>query len=185
MSIYVFSGEPQETEELSKQSAALKACKRLRAAGELDDFLFHTGKEAEKYRLETDPFPVIKDFQKQKNKTPGPEGGPKRRQLYHRYIPKCFRQRLKGAEDPASGLPQPEKPCYVYRISMYFRQGIQEKYNYRGRRLHRPEDFSRFVTSKFQDFIFLDLLESFLANQYLIRCPHFLFSIDLAKKAFK
>ena len=26
---------------------------------------------------------------------------------------------------------------------MYFRQGIQEKYNYRGRRLHRPEDFSR------------------------------------------
>ena len=146
MSIYVFSGEPQETEELSKQSAALKACKRLRAAGELDDFLFHTGKEAEKYRLETDPFPVIKDFQKQKNKTPGPEGGPKRRQLYHRYIPKCFRQRLKGAEDPASGLPQPEKPCYVYRISMYFRQGIQEKYNYRGRRLHRPEDFSRFVT---------------------------------------
>ena len=127
----------------SKQSAALVACRRLREAGELDDFLFHTGKEAEKYRLETDPFPVIKDFQKQKNKIPGPEGGPKRRQLYHRYIPKCFRQKNKGETDQTSGLPLPEKPVYVYRISMYFRLGIQDKYNYRGRRLHRPEDHSR------------------------------------------
>ena len=45
------------------------------------------------------------------------------------------RQRLKGEIDniSISGLPVPEKPVYVYRISMYFRQGIQDKYNYRGK----------------------------------------------------
>ena len=37
----------------------------------------------------------------------------------------------------------PEKPAFMYRISMFFRQGIQDRYNYRGRRLHRPEDSSR------------------------------------------
>ena len=37
-------GAPQDTEELSRQSAALVACQKLREAGELDDFLFHTGK---------------------------------------------------------------------------------------------------------------------------------------------
>lgn len=121
---------------MSKQSAALAACQKLRVAGELDDFLFHSGKEIEKYRIETDPFPVTKDYQRQKNKAPGPEGGPKRRQLYVRHVPKCFRQRIKQKmiEEgcPNGGLPLPENSVYVYRISMFFRQGIQErnsKYN--------------------------------------------------------
>lgn len=139
----IIQGEPEETEPLSKQSAALAACQKLRLAGELDDFLFHTGKEIEKYRIETDPFPVTSDYQRQKNKAPGPEGGPKRRQLYNRHVPKCFRQKIKNDPESNSGLPLPEKAAYVYRISMFFRHGIQDKYNYRGRRLHRPEDAPR------------------------------------------
>ena len=64
----IIQGDPQDTEALSKQAAALEACLRLREAGELDDFLFHHGKEIEKYRIETDPFPPSNDYQKQKNK---------------------------------------------------------------------------------------------------------------------
>jgi len=141
----VIQGDPQTTEALSKQSAALNACQKLRAAGELDDFLFHTGKEIEKYRIETDPFAIKTDYQRQKQtcKTPGPEGGPKRRQLYNRHVPKCFRQKIKSEGDTQGGLPQPEKAVYVYRISMFFRHGINDRYNYRGRRLHRPEDSPR------------------------------------------
>ena len=139
----IIQGEPASSESESKQLAALAACQRLRDAGELDDFLFLSGKEIEKYRIETDPFPPSHDYQRQKNKAPGPEGGPKRRQLYNRHVPKCFRQKAKESPESLSGLPLPEKPTFVYRISMFFREGIQDKYNYRGRRLHRPEDSPR------------------------------------------
>ena len=137
-------GQPEETAELSKRSAALEACTKLRILGELDDFLFNSSKEMDKYKFEIDPFP--NPLSRRRKPPPGMEGGPKRRQKYPRHIPRSLRAKPKDSKAEGasvSALPEPEKECYVYRISMFYRHGLADKYNYRGRKLHRPEDFSK------------------------------------------
>ncbi|CBY11646.1 unnamed protein product [Oikopleura dioica] len=116
-------GHPKETAELSKRSAALEACTKLRILGELDDFLFNSSKEMDKYKFEIDPFP--NPLSRKRKPPPGMEGGPKRRQKYPRHIPRSLRAKPKDSKaEGASALPVPEKECYVYRISMFYRHGV-------------------------------------------------------------
>lgn len=117
-------GDVMPKKQLAKMAAALKTCELLHKAGELDDNLLPTGKEAVKFEEE-----MIGDYEEVPQGAPRP-GTTKRRQYYFKQI----------AEALKSNPPEEGSQCFLYMFSMKLTCPIPEEQNTRGRKIHDPAE---------------------------------------------
>ncbi|XP_023219964.1 endoribonuclease Dicer-like [Centruroides sculpturatus] len=118
------NGDVMPKKQLAKMAAALKTCELLHKAGELDDNLLPTGKEAVKFEEE-----MIGDYEEVPQGAPRP-GTTKRRQYYFKQIAEALR----------SNPPEENLECFLYMFSMKLTCPIPEEQNTRGRKIHDPAE---------------------------------------------
>lgn len=130
-------GVPMTSKQLAKMAAALKTCEELHKAGELDDNLLPTGKEAVKFEGE-----LMEELKEEQSAScTARPGTTKRRQYYFKQV----------ADAIKNSCPETGKPCFLYMFCMKLTCPIPEEQNTRGRKIHDPADTSRafgILTSK-------------------------------------
>ncbi|XP_042895189.1 endoribonuclease Dicer isoform X2 [Parasteatoda tepidariorum] len=127
-------GQWMQSKQLAKMAVALKTCEELHKAGELDDNLLPTGKEAVK--AEDFMFDDKEDYFKKDEdarKDPARPGTTKRRLYYFKRV----------ADALKNSAPSPSSPCYLYVFDMKLTCPIPEEQNTRGRKIHDPSDTAR------------------------------------------
>ncbi|XP_074663232.1 endoribonuclease Dicer-S-like [Tubulanus polymorphus] len=119
-------GDPMVRKKLAKMSVALKTCKILHEANELDDRLLPVGKEVVQYEEEN-------DWEDDADHGISRTGTTRKKQNYYK----------KNADAFMNSKPEPGKPSYLYLIHMVLTCPISEEQNTRGRKLYPPEEYDK------------------------------------------
>ena len=123
----IILGRVMPSKGLAKRSVALKACKMLHRLKELDNNMFPISKENLRLEEEED---YNADLEEEHVSEMAPRPGTtKRRQYYYKQVADPF----------TNCIPQLEKRCYLYAITMVLTEPIPEEQNTRGRKIYRPE----------------------------------------------
>ncbi|XP_054708066.1 endoribonuclease Dicer-like [Uloborus diversus] len=118
-------GPWMKKKQLAKMAAALKTCEELHKAGELDDNLLPTGKEAVRAEDRED---ASDEEARKEERGPARPGTTKRRLYYFKKVADALRD----------ARPSPGQPCHLYVLDMRLTCPIPEEQNTRGRKIHDP-----------------------------------------------
>ncbi|XP_033634026.1 endoribonuclease Dicer-like [Asterias rubens] len=120
-------GPPMRKKKLAEMAVALKTCKTLHRAGELDDNLLPVGKDTT-FLVEDCGYDqeVVGEGQ-------GRPGTTKRRQYYNKEVARC----LTGCH------PTANQKCQLYEIHMVLASPLPDVLNVRDRQLYGPDETSQ------------------------------------------